>query len=60
MTMLENRCDYCGGKFGLVHHSHWGLRFCRRPCKDSFLAKVAKERMRTRRWLGFLLWVPKC
>ena len=31
MTKSENRCSYCGGKFGLVCHYHWGLRFCRKP-----------------------------
>jgi hypothetical protein len=41
MTKLENRCANCGGKFGLVSHHHWGLRFCRKPCKDNFLAKTA-------------------
>jgi len=33
MTKSENRCSYCGGKFGLVCHHHWGLRFCRKACK---------------------------
>ena len=50
MTKLGNRCTNCGGKFGLVHHQHWGLRFCRRACKDDFLAKTA----RMRKWLGWL------
>ena len=48
MTKVENRCANCGGKFGLVYHHHWGLRFCRKACKDDFLAKTA--RMRT--WFG--------
>ena len=54
MTKLENRCANCGGKFGLVCHHHWGLRFCRKACKDNFLAKTAKDHARMRRWLGFL------
>jgi hypothetical protein len=52
MTKLENRCANCGGKFGLVYHNHWGLRFCRKACKDDFLAKVAKDRARMRKWFG--------
>jgi hypothetical protein len=54
MTKSENRCANCGGKFGLVCHHHWGLRFCRKACRDSFLAKTAKEHARMRKWFGFL------
>src|SRR5262245_63427251 len=46
--MAKNRCTSCGGKFGLVCQQHWGLRFCRKACKDDFLAKAA----RMRKWLG--------
>ena len=52
MTKLENRCANCGGKFGLVSHSHWGLRFCRKACKEGFLAKTAKDHVRMRKWFG--------
>jgi hypothetical protein len=52
MTKLENRCANCGGKFGLVCHHHWGLRFCRKACRDHFLAKAANDRSRMRKWLG--------
>jgi hypothetical protein len=54
MTKSENRCSNCGGKFGLVCHYHRGLRFCRKACKDSFLAKSARGHACMRRWLGFL------
>jgi hypothetical protein len=27
------RCDFCGGKLGLVVHRKWGRRFCRLACK---------------------------
>ena len=43
MAMLENRCANCGRKFGAVSHHHWGLRFCRKACKDSFIARTAKR-----------------
>jgi hypothetical protein len=50
MTKLENnRCAKCGGKFGLVSHHHWGLRFCHKACKDNFLAKTAKDYVCMRR-----------
>jgi hypothetical protein len=52
MTKLENRCANCGGGFGLVSHTHWGLRFCRKACKDDFLAKTAKDRVFIRKWFG--------
>ena len=54
MTRLENRCAYCGGKFGLVWHQHWRLRFCRKACKDDFLAKIAKDRAHFKKLLGYL------
>ena len=50
MSKLENRCAHCGGKFGLVYHNHWNLRFCRKACKDDFLAKTAKGHARMRKW----------
>jgi hypothetical protein len=52
MAKLENRCAYCGGKFGLIYHPYWGLRFCRKACKDDFLAKTAKDHARMRKWFG--------
>jgi len=36
----------------LLFHSHFGLRFCRAACKDSFLASIAEEHARMRKWLG--------
>ena len=54
MSKSENRCASCGGKFGLVSHHHHGLRFCRKACKENFLARTAKDHACMRRWLGFL------
>jgi ribosomal protein S14 len=53
MTKSENRCASCGGKLGLVSHHHRGLRFCRKACKENFLAKTAKDHACMRRWFGF-------
>jgi hypothetical protein len=47
MTKLQNRCANCEGKFGLVYHNYWGLRFCR---WDDFLAETAKDHARMRKW----------
>jgi hypothetical protein len=54
MAKSDNRCAYCGGKFGLVSYYHRGLRFCRRACKAHFLAKTARDHARMRRWFGLL------
>jgi hypothetical protein len=54
MAKSDNRCAYCGGKFGLVSHYYRGLRFCRRACKANFLAKTARDHARMRRWFGLL------
>jgi hypothetical protein len=59
VTKLENRCANCGGRFGLVCHHHWGLRFCRRACKDSFLARAVKDHAHLRKCFGFLARRPK-
>jgi len=53
MTKSENRCANCGGKLGLVSHHYRGLRFCRKACKENFLAKTAKDHACMRRWFGF-------
>jgi hypothetical protein len=52
MSKMDNRCAHCGGRFGLICHYHWGLRFCRKACKTTFLAKTAKDHARMRRWFG--------
>jgi hypothetical protein len=54
MARSENRCTYCGGKFGLVCHYHWGLRFCRKACKHKFLTKTVKDHVHLRKCFGLL------
>ncbi len=54
MAKSENRCANCGGRFGLVSYTHWGLRFCRKACRDSFLARTAREHAHIRKCFGFL------
>jgi hypothetical protein len=53
MTRLDNRCAGCGGKFGLVSHHHWGMRFCSKACRANFLAKTARDHARIRKWFGW-------
>ncbi|MEY2395209.1 MAG: hypothetical protein QOF94_1554 [Acidobacteriaceae bacterium] len=54
MTKRENRCADCGAKFGLVVHHHGRLKFCRKACKDNFLAKLQRDRDRMKAWLALL------
>jgi hypothetical protein len=44
--MRANRCDCCGGKFGLVSHGSWHRRFCCKPCQQVYRALKS----RPRRW----------
>jgi hypothetical protein len=30
------RCDYCGGKLGLIIHRIWKWRFCKLACKEAY------------------------
>ena len=54
MRRSENHCANCGGKFGLVSYRHWSLRFCRKACRQAFVARTAKEHMQMRKWFGLL------
>ena len=54
MTNSDNRCANCGRKFGLVRYHHWGLSFCRKICKDNFVAKTMKGQSCMRKLFGFL------
>jgi len=45
------RCDFCGGRFGLVGHWYFWKRFCRKRCKENYLQ--ARRTMR-RHWLTFI------
>jgi hypothetical protein len=54
MTKSENRCANCGGKFGLVSYNYWGLRFCRKACKNNHLVRAARDHALMRKWFGRL------
>jgi hypothetical protein len=40
-----NKCDHCGGKFGLIRHRWWGQRFCSIRCYD--VAETVRNRVRS-------------
>ena len=60
MKKSENRCASCGGKLGLVSHQYRGLRFCRKACRESFLARAAKDYTLMRKWFGLLARASPC
>jgi hypothetical protein len=42
----RQRCDRCGGPFGLVTHRWWGSKFCKRRCKEAHLREIMLDRRR--------------
>ena len=42
-------CDHCGGRFGMVTHRWWGIKFCKKTCKDAYLRELALGRDKIRR-----------
>ena len=56
MKQSENRCAHCGGKFGLVLHHHWRLRFCRQTCKNHYVSKI--KELRADSWFDYLFHEP--
>jgi hypothetical protein len=42
------RCDFCGGKFGLIVHRQWGRRFCKLACKTAHQSRP-HENLQSRR-----------
>jgi hypothetical protein len=36
----RQRCDHCGGPFGLVTHRWWGSKFCRRGCREAHMREI--------------------
>jgi hypothetical protein len=53
-TGMKKRCDQCSGRFGLIRHRHMWQQFCKKICKENYLAKLAKEKERRSQ---FLHWV---
>jgi predicted nucleic acid-binding Zn ribbon protein len=51
---MHKRCTHCGGPFGLIRQRWWGERFCSDRCRKKFLDKIAKDRERFRKWIGYL------
>jgi hypothetical protein len=50
----RQRCDHCGGSFGLVTHRWWDSKFCKRRCKEAHIREIKLDRRTIHRWCGFL------
>jgi hypothetical protein len=50
----RQRCDHCGGSFGLVTHRWWDSKFCKRRCKEAHIREIMLDRRTIHRWCGFL------
>ena len=49
------RCDECGGRFGLIVYRHFARRFCRKRCKELYLARLQQfARASKERWTAYL------
>jgi len=49
------RCDHCGGRFGLVVYRHFARRFCKKRCRERYLADLHLSAQAPKeRWLAFL------
>lgn len=42
-------CDYCRGKFGLMVHRYWHLRFCSSACAQGYERRLDEIKARIRR-----------
>ena len=41
---MHNRCNFCGGPFGMVRHRWWRQQFCSKRCYN--LAQTQRDRLR--------------
>ena len=52
-TRMTMRCDHCRGKFGLVVHRYWRMRFCCTACAHAYQQRLHGEtRAKIRRLNG--------
>ena len=49
----RQRCDRCGGRFGLVTYRWWGAKLCKRACVDAYRREMAFHRYGVRFWFGW-------
>jgi hypothetical protein len=54
------RCNYCGGKLGLIVHRKWRWRFCKLACKKAYEHRRREKVQRLRLWLAYLSRFAGC
>jgi hypothetical protein len=47
------RCDYCGGKLGLIVHRKWRRRFCKLACRTAYECRQREDLLRRRQRLAY-------
>jgi hypothetical protein len=52
------RCDFCGGRFGLVSYRYFRKRFCRKGCRENYFAALAQNVTSKRRRLVAVVAKP--
>jgi ribosomal protein L20 len=54
------RCDWCEGHFGLVVYRHWARRFCKRRCKDLYIARLQRLAQSSKtQWHSYLYGIKQ-
>jgi len=48
----SNRCDFCGGPFGLIRHRTLTHQFCRLSCKSKYLQRRMRQVAARKRMLA--------
>ncbi len=46
------RCDYCRGRFGLIVHRYWHMRFCSAACAHAYQQRLHDQTKAKIRDLG--------
>jgi hypothetical protein len=41
--LMTIRCDYCRGRFGLIVHRYWHMRFCSAACAQAYQQRLHDE-----------------
>jgi hypothetical protein len=60
LESVMRRCDYCGGKLGLIVHGKCRWRFCKLACKKAYAYRRREEMQRRGPWPAYLLRFAWC
>ena len=48
---MKIRCDFCGGRFGLIRRRYFGYHFCKEACERAWREKRENAIADFKRWL---------